>query len=130
MSTQPLRLDVPLHAILKDPASRPKPHPLPELQEFPEPIFPQHPELLGEDHPLDHSVDPCSGRRHWRIPQILHYMNGWLFPYVKSRIVPGEFHPIIAYLFTEWNSFAESDTSEARADDTSSRDSCLLVGSF
>ena len=29
-------------------------------------------------------------------------MNGWLFPYVKSRALPGPFHPIIAYLFTEW----------------------------
>ena len=29
-------------------------------------------------------------------------MNGWLFPYAKSRILPGDFHPIIAYLFTEW----------------------------
>ncbi len=102
LPTQPFRLDVPLHTILKDPASRPKPHPLPELQELPEPVFPQHPELLGEDNPLDHSVDPRSGRRHWTIPQILHYMNGWLFPYVKSRILPGDFHPIIAYLFTEW----------------------------
>jgi len=29
-------------------------------------------------------------------------MRGWLFPYVKSRVLPGDFHPIIAYLFTEW----------------------------
>ena len=29
-------------------------------------------------------------------------MNGWLFPYVKSRVLAGDFHPIIAYLFTEW----------------------------
>ncbi len=29
-------------------------------------------------------------------------MNGWLFPYIKSRVLPGPFHPIIAYLFTEW----------------------------
>jgi len=24
---------------------------------------------------------------------------GWLFPYVRSRVLPGEFHPITAYLF-------------------------------
>ena len=29
-------------------------------------------------------------------------MRGWLFPYVRSRVLPGDFHPIIAYLFTEW----------------------------
>ena len=29
-------------------------------------------------------------------------MHGWLFPYFKSRIRPGDFQPIIAYLFTEW----------------------------
>jgi MoaA/NifB/PqqE/SkfB family radical SAM enzyme len=29
-------------------------------------------------------------------------MQGWMFPYLKSRLLPGEFHPIIAYLFTEW----------------------------
>ncbi len=100
----PARLDVELHEILKNQnVRRPMPPPVsPRPQVLPDPVFPQHPELLGEDHPLDHSVDPHSGRRHWTIPQILHYMNGWLFPYVKSRVLPGEFHPIIAYLFTEW----------------------------
>ena len=29
-------------------------------------------------------------------------MRGWLFPYMRSRVMPGDFHPIIAYLFTEW----------------------------
>jgi MoaA/NifB/PqqE/SkfB family radical SAM enzyme len=29
-------------------------------------------------------------------------MRGWLFPYVKSRVLPGDFQPIIGYLFTEW----------------------------
>jgi MoaA/NifB/PqqE/SkfB family radical SAM enzyme len=29
-------------------------------------------------------------------------MRGWMFPYFKSRLLPGDFHPIIAYLFTEW----------------------------
>src|SRR5206468_8599384 len=40
--------------------------------------------------------------RRWRAPDILRTMNGWLFPYLKSRVLPGDFHPIIAYLFTEW----------------------------
>jgi sulfatase maturation enzyme AslB (radical SAM superfamily) len=29
-------------------------------------------------------------------------MNGWMFPYFKSRLRSGDFQPIIAYLFTEW----------------------------
>jgi MoaA/NifB/PqqE/SkfB family radical SAM enzyme len=29
-------------------------------------------------------------------------MRGWLFPYIKSRALPYDFHPLIAYLFTEW----------------------------
>jgi MoaA/NifB/PqqE/SkfB family radical SAM enzyme len=33
---------------------------------------------------------------------VLRAMRGWLFPYVRSRVLPGDFHPIIAYLFTEW----------------------------
>src|SRR5579884_1585701 len=35
-------------------------------------------------------------------PLIYHTMRGWLFPYINSRVLPGDFHPIIAYLFTEW----------------------------
>jgi len=42
------------------------------------------------------------GRRKWTAPLVLRAMNGWLFPYVRSRMLPGPFHPIIAYLFTEW----------------------------
>ena len=29
-------------------------------------------------------------------------MRSWLFPYLRSRVLPGDFHPIIAYLFTEY----------------------------
>jgi MoaA/NifB/PqqE/SkfB family radical SAM enzyme len=29
-------------------------------------------------------------------------MRGWMFPWMKSRILPGEFQPIVAYLFTEY----------------------------
>ena len=29
-------------------------------------------------------------------------MRGWLFPYVRSRVLSGEFHPITAYLFLEY----------------------------
>jgi len=29
-------------------------------------------------------------------------LRGWLYPYLRSLLLPGDFHPIIAYLFTEW----------------------------
>jgi MoaA/NifB/PqqE/SkfB family radical SAM enzyme len=45
---------------------------------------------------------PGDGERHWTPSQIYHAMRGWVFPYVKSRLLPGDFHPIIAYLFTEY----------------------------
>ena len=37
-----------------------------------------------------------------RLPRPIGSMRGWLFPYVRSRVLPGEFHPIIAYLFLEY----------------------------
>jgi len=68
------------------------------------PVFPQRPALfpkvsaesiIGQPH-----IPPV--RRHWSAPLIYRAMRGWLFPYVKSRIFTGEFHPIICYLFTEY----------------------------
>lgn len=29
-------------------------------------------------------------------------MCGWLFPYIRSRVLPGDFHPVTAYLFTDY----------------------------
>ena len=79
--------------------------PSPERGEkLPDPVFPQRPELLthgsvesviGEPH-----VPPA--RRHWSVPLIYRAIRGWLFPYIESRLLPGEFHPIICYLFTEY----------------------------
>ncbi len=65
-------------------------------QGLPEPIFPRRPALLTAD------AWPGDGRRHWTVPQIYHAFRGWAFPYVKSRVLPGDFHPLVAYLFTEW----------------------------
>ena len=63
---------------------------------LPEPAFPHRPELLTND-PL-----PGDGERHWTPHQIYHAVRGWAFPYLKSRVLPGDFHPIVAYLFTEY----------------------------
>jgi MoaA/NifB/PqqE/SkfB family radical SAM enzyme len=95
------RLDVQLHELLMQPAIKPA-VPVPpkaEPQKLPEPVFPQHPELMEGD---DADYIPKDGARHWTRQQILHSMRGWMFPYIKSRVLPGQFHPIIAYLFTEW----------------------------
>ncbi len=100
------RVDVQFHEALKGSGPERPAQPPPSLkpQTLPEPIFPQHPELLGEEasgSPERESPAPPE-RRHWTAPLIYRGMRGWLFPYVKSRVLPGQFHPIIAYLFTEW----------------------------
>ena len=62
---------------------------------LPTPIFPQRPELLTPE------PWPGDGHRHWTPGQIYRTARSWAFPYVKSRLLPGDFHPLIAYLFTE-----------------------------
>ena len=91
------RVDVQLHDLLvrqKSKSLLPKPT---DPVQFPEPVYPQHPELL---HVPDPEVVP--EKRTWTAPLVYRAMRGWLFPYVRSRVMPGDFHPIIAYLFTEW----------------------------
>ena len=100
----PFRLDVQLHDLLKKSlAPRPILVPGRQPEKFPEPVFPQHPELMAQDDNYEENLARArSGKRRWTTPLIYKAMNGWLFPYWKSRLLPGEFHPIIAYLFTEW----------------------------
>jgi MoaA/NifB/PqqE/SkfB family radical SAM enzyme len=63
---------------------------------LPEPVFPRRPELLTRE------PWPGDGERHWTPSQIYHAMRGWAFPYVRSRVLPGDLHPVLAYLFTEF----------------------------
>ncbi|MGD0127583.1 MAG: radical SAM protein [Terriglobia bacterium] len=104
--TPPFRLDVQLHDLLKNPAQRPllPPPPSAEPLSLPQPVFPQHPELLtDEELEADkHGTSTDPYKRYWTAPLVYRAMRGWLFPYLKSRVLPGDFHPIIAYLFTEW----------------------------
>ena len=67
-------------------------------------MFPLRPELLTEEElEADKHGSPTDPyKRHWTGPLVYRAMRGWLFPYLKSRVLPGDFHPIIAYLFTEW----------------------------
>ncbi len=91
------RVDVQLHDLLVKThrkALLPRPE---QPQTLPEPVYPQHPELA--DLP---DIEEIPEKRSWNAPMIYRAMRGWLFPYVRSRVLPGDFHPIIAYLFTEW----------------------------
>lgn len=100
----PFRLDVPLHNLLVKSAPGSVLQPRPQPQTLPEPVFPQRPDLLNADDSEFAEIEAKAraGHRPWTPPQILHCMRGWLFPYIKSRMLSGDFHPIIAYLFTEW----------------------------
>ena len=96
------RLDVHLHELLMKQPEQPRllpPPPGGELQTLPEPVFPQYPELMTA---RDEDFLPVNGRRTYKAKHILRAAKGWAFPFFRSRIMPGEFHPIIAYLFNEW----------------------------
>ncbi len=95
----PLRLDawvkhLERHAPAKPPTLLP---PLRAPESLPDPPFPRRPDLLG-----DAVAGPIVQERHWTRDLVLRKMRGWLVPYVKSRVLPGQFHPIVAYLYTDW----------------------------
>ena len=50
----------------------------------------------------DEDFFPKNGRRSWSTKHIYRAMRGWAFRFIRSRVLPGDFHPIIAYLFNEW----------------------------
>ena len=94
----PLRLDDWMQRLAKDlPARRlPPPHPS-GPRTLPDPIFPRRPDLLRDD-----VNEPVVQDRHWTGRQIYEKARSWLVPYIQSRVLPGEFHPLLAYLFTDW----------------------------
>jgi len=98
MSTVPkFRIDVDIHNLLMDKQSHGPASAARKNLTLPTPPFPLHPELLYKPAP---AVLP--ERRRWNADKIYRAMRGWLFPYVRSRVLPGEFHPITAYLFLEY----------------------------
>ncbi len=113
LPAQPFRLDVPLHDLLQKRPDHPTDHPTLARAErepqnslaLPSPVFPQHPALLHEIDAADiaaHEAVLQTGKRHWPASKVMKTMRGWMLPYIKSRVLPGDFQPIIAYLFTEW----------------------------
>jgi MoaA/NifB/PqqE/SkfB family radical SAM enzyme len=89
------RIDVAINDLLS--SSHPPTPPQARGATLPDPVFPQYPDLLndpGPDTPPDH--------RHWTREQIMRKVRGWLGPYIRSRVMPGDFHPITSYLFVEY----------------------------
>jgi MoaA/NifB/PqqE/SkfB family radical SAM enzyme len=98
MATVPkFRIDEEVHDQLMQTGSEGPQAPAPKGLTLPEPTFPQHPELLEDPGPVF-----LPEKRHWSAASIYGKMRGWLFPYIRSRVLPGELHPITAYLFTEY----------------------------
>ena len=91
------RIDVSVNDLLVHSGSQPPAPPTPIGATLPDPVFPQHPALLADPGP---SLPPQ--KRHWAAPEIMRKVRGWLVPYIRSRVLPGEFHPITAYLFVEY----------------------------
>ena len=90
------RLDVPIHNLLNQSAPRPAVQRTSEGKTLPEPVFPQHPELLHELDEADiaaHQTVLRTGKREWGAAKILDNMRGWMFPYFKSRLLPATFIP-------------------------------------
>ena len=100
------RLDVRLHSeLMRQRACVPaQPATNTQGRSLPEPPFPRHPELLNDEGVDYETLERAAveGKRKWTRAQIIHAMRGWAVPYLKSRLLPGDFHPIVAYLFTEW----------------------------
>ncbi len=92
------RIDVGFHKLLQNCNPQPPAPPQPRGLTLPEPVFPQYPEKLKDPGP----EKPPEGARHWSSAEIYRKLRGWLFPYIRSRVMPGEFHPITAYLFVEY----------------------------
>jgi sulfatase maturation enzyme AslB (radical SAM superfamily) len=97
------RLDVKLQDLLRAPSTPGSRVQTAEPLSLPAPVSAAsritHDDLLPSDA---HGAPDTLYARRWTASQVLRCMGGWLFPYVKSRVPPGDFHPIIAYLFTEW----------------------------
>jgi sulfatase maturation enzyme AslB (radical SAM superfamily) len=98
MATAPkFRIDVDIHNLLMHSAPGPVPVPPPKGLTLPEPVFPPYPEKLSDPGPAT-----IPEKRDWTMPQVYRKMCGWLFPYIRSRVLPGDFHPITSYMFVEY----------------------------
>src|SRR6202008_3191900 len=92
------RIDVSIQNLLQD-SNGQKPRAAgPKGLTLPVPVFTQYPEKLNDPGP----EYPPEGNRKWGARPIFRAMRGWLYPYLRSRVLPGDFHPITSYLFVEY----------------------------
>ena len=91
------RIDVAINDRLIHSTHKPPAPPAPKGATLPEPVFPQRPELLS-----DAGLESPPEKREWSREDIMREVRGWLVPYMRSRVMPGDFHPITAYLFVEY----------------------------
>jgi MoaA/NifB/PqqE/SkfB family radical SAM enzyme len=121
MATVPkFRIDSDAHDQLMASPSKAAQPPTPKGLTLPEPVFPQYPEKLSNPGP-----DSPPEKRDWTASLVHRAMRGWLFPYIRSRVLPGEFHPMVAYLFVEykcnldcWYCWAFNNTVKGMTEDT------------
>ncbi len=92
------RIDVNIHNLLQDSKGQNPRAAEPKGLTLPVPVFPQYPEKLNDPGP----ERAPEGNRKWGVKPIYRAMRGWLLPYVRSRVLPGDFHPITSYLFVEY----------------------------
>jgi MoaA/NifB/PqqE/SkfB family radical SAM enzyme len=90
--TPTFRVDVGLRDFLQQSSSQraPEPDDLHVEGGLPEPVYPQRPEVMWE---TDRAFNNFKAWRTWK---------GLGAPYFKSRLMPGDLRPLIAYLFSEW----------------------------
>lgn len=96
-ATPQFRIDVAINDLLTGHNQRPPAPAEAKGLGLPVPVFPQHPERLNDPGP---AIPP--DKRKWQLTDIYRYARGWLFPYIRSRVMPGDLHPITAYLFVEY----------------------------
>lgn len=97
MQTPPFRIDARVHDLLtRSRPARPAP-PLPKGLTLPTPVFPRFPDKLADPGP-----ETAPARRPHDVRSVSRLMRAWLVPYLRSRVLPGDFHPITAYLFLEY----------------------------
>ncbi len=123
------RVDVATNKILTG-GRRPRPlAPIGPPLTLPEPVFPRFPEKAGDVEP-DPRVVPKPGEYFTRVTpfMIRRALRGWLYPWVRAQVLPGDFHPMIAYLFTEWKCnldchycWAFDNTVKGMSEDTARR---------
>lgn len=91
------RIDVAIHDLLMNSSPKPPQPAAAKGATLPEPVFPMRPEILD-----DPGLETPPEKRKWTPKLLARTARGWLYPYIKSRVLPGTFHPITAYLFLEY----------------------------